>query len=73
MTAKAMSWHIRPLEHGKLANVVSVQVILSNSHQVIPSAALVVWTLDLLSCQGTAQCLGVGRSQEMHTLVEISA
>ena len=54
-------------------SVVSVQAFLSNSHQVVPSVALVVWTQDLWSCRGTAQCLGVEYSQEMHTLVEISA
>ena len=62
-----------PLEHSKLVIAVSVQAFLSNSHQAVPSATLVVWTQGLWSCQGTAQCLGVGCSQEMHTLVEISA
>ena len=62
-----------PLEHSRLEAVVSALAFSSNSYQVVPSATLVVWTQDLWSCQGTAQCLGVECSQEMHTLVEISA
>ena len=61
-----------PLECSRLLAVVSVQAFLSNSRQAVPSAALVVWTQDLWSCRGTAQCLGVRFFQEMHTLVAIT-
>ena len=53
--------------------VVSIRAFLSNSHQAVPSAALVVWTQDLWPCRGTAQCLGVGYSQKRSTLAEIAA
>ena len=49
--SKAMSWQIDVHFNivARLVTVVSVQASLSNSHQAVPSAVLVVWTQDLWS------------------------
>ena len=48
-----------PLEQSRLVTLLSFQACLSSSHQAVPSVALVVWTQDLWSHPGIAQCVGV--------------